>query len=299
MLKTTFEQWRMLRDVVDHGGFSQAAEAIHKSQSTINHAVHKLEEVLGVQLLEVKGRKAFLTDAGALMLRRARYVLDEAAKMEAVANSLSAGEEVQLKIAVDGSYPQDEMYKVLDTVSSRFPQVCIELVETVLSGANELVQQGKVDIALSPYPITGFFNDEICQIDFVAVAAPHHALHALDRKIAFEDLKTHRQIVVRDSALQTNRDEGWLGAEQRWTVSHARTSIDLVSKGFGYAWLPVSGIAELLTSRTLVPLPLISGQTRTVLLYLILADVDQLGPVARTFISELRYQSQRFTVPGV
>ena len=71
MNRTTLEQWRMLQAVVDHGGFAQAAAAIHKSQSTINHAVHKLQDQLGVPVLEVVGRKAQLTEAGALLLRRA------------------------------------------------------------------------------------------------------------------------------------------------------------------------------------------------------------------------------------
>ena len=74
MNRTTLEQWRMLKAVVDHGGFAQAAQAVHKSQSTINHAVHKLQDQLGLKLLEVQGRKAQLTRAGELMLRRAEQL---------------------------------------------------------------------------------------------------------------------------------------------------------------------------------------------------------------------------------
>ena len=91
MNKTTLEQWRMLKAVVEHGGFAQAAEAVHKSQSTINHAVHKLQDRLDLPLLELKGRKAHLTEAGKLMLRRAEQLLDQAAQLEDVAASLAAG----------------------------------------------------------------------------------------------------------------------------------------------------------------------------------------------------------------
>ena len=76
MSRSTLEQWRMFQAVVEHGGFAQAAEAVHKSQSSINHAVHKLQEQIGLPLLEVVGRKAQLTDAGTLMLRRAGQLLD-------------------------------------------------------------------------------------------------------------------------------------------------------------------------------------------------------------------------------
>ena len=72
MQRTTLEQWRMFRAVVTAGGFNQAALQVHKSQSSVHHAVGKLEESLGVKLFEVSGRKAVLTEAGELLLRRGR-----------------------------------------------------------------------------------------------------------------------------------------------------------------------------------------------------------------------------------
>merc|ERR1712000_10561 len=59
----------MFKAVVEYGGYAQAADAIHKSQSTISYGVHKLQEQLGVQLLEVEGRKAVLTDHGKILLQ--------------------------------------------------------------------------------------------------------------------------------------------------------------------------------------------------------------------------------------
>lgn len=49
--KSTFEQWRIFQAVVDCGGYAQAAEALNKSQSSLNHAVAKLQQSLGVALL--------------------------------------------------------------------------------------------------------------------------------------------------------------------------------------------------------------------------------------------------------
>ncbi|MBU2709640.1 LysR family transcriptional regulator [Zooshikella harenae] len=254
MLRTTLEQWRMFKAVVDHGSFNQAAVIIHKSQSTIHHAVHKLEEVLGVSLLTTKGRKTALTEAGELMLRRANYLLEEAAKLEAIAGTLGSGIETKINIAVDAAFPHEELYKVLETVSTQYPLLRIELIETTLSGTNELIAQGLAEIGLSTFPMTNGLNEEICQINFIAVAYPEHTLHTTGHKLKYEDLKSHRQIVIRDSAMNTNTDSGWLGAEQRWTVSHLRTSIDLVSKGFGFAWLPEPSIRPLLEEGLLRPL---------------------------------------------
>ena len=87
--KTTLEQWRILQAVVDHDGYAKAAQALNKSQSSLNHAVAKLQAVLGVQLLEIRGRKAYLTEAGEVMLRRSRYLTESVESLENLADNIS------------------------------------------------------------------------------------------------------------------------------------------------------------------------------------------------------------------
>ncbi|MCF6439988.1 LysR family transcriptional regulator [Pseudoalteromonas luteoviolacea] len=291
MLKVTLEQWRMFKAVVEHGGFNQASAQIHKSQSSIHNAVNKIETSLGVKLFRVEGRKTLLTPAGELMLRRVDYLLEEASKVETIAETLAEGIETKLRIAIDAIFPSHLLYKVLDKVSQEFPFLRIELVESVLNGANEQLQGGLVDIAVSAFTLEGLFSEELCQIEFIAVASPEHTLNQTEKALTLEDLKSHRQIVVRDSAVSKSHDSGWLQASQRWTVSHMRTSIDMIKNGFGFAWLPVPLIAKELQSGELVPLNLQSGQTRKVQLHLTFVDGDSLGPAARAFLGELRYQS--------
>ncbi|RUO44461.1 LysR family transcriptional regulator [Aliidiomarina taiwanensis] len=288
MLRVTLEQWRMFRAVVQYGGFNQAAASIHKSQSSIHNAVSKIENSLNVKLFQVEGRTTHLTEAGKLMLRRANFLLDEAAKLEIVGQSLGQGTETSLRIAVDEMFPPALLYQVLEQVSSQYPLLQVELVESVLSGASELISNADVDLAISPLAFTEGFCEQLCTIEFLAVANPNHALHALGRKLTEQDLKSHRQLVVRDSALTNRSDSGWLGANQRWTVSHLRTSIDMICNGLGFAWLPVSAIQEKLTAGTLKPLPLQHNSKRTMQLYLVFKDEDSLGPAGHSFIHELR-----------
>ena len=210
----------MFLAVADAGGFNQAAEQIHKSQSTIHHGVQKLEESLGLSLFATEGRKVVLTAAGELMRRRARYLLDEAAKVEALGMHLAGGVETELSIAVDHAYPHDRVYSAITRVIAEYPQLCINLRETVLSGSNERLLQGDVDLAISPLTLPDCLNEELSSVEFVAVANPAHELHAAGTSLTQEDLKAHRQIVTRDSAQRLNVDQGWLGAEQRWTVEH-------------------------------------------------------------------------------
>ncbi|NMH61219.1 LysR family transcriptional regulator [Alteromonas ponticola] len=290
MPKATLEQWRMFKAVVDAGGFNQASTLVHKSQSSVHHAVNKLEEALGVALFDNDGRRIKLTEEGKLLLSRATWLLEEAKKLESVAHGLQHGVESQLRIAVDLIFPANILHKVLDTVSSKYPYLRIELIESVLSGANALLNSGQVDLAICPFPHPDGFTEELCGINFVAVASPGHVLIQQGKALTTKDLKTHRQIVIRDSSAERKTDSGWLGAEQRWTVSHISTSVEMIKSGFGFAWLPEKLIEKHLSEGSLVKLPLKQGSHRHASLYLCFEDGEQLGPAAREFIGTLRYE---------
>src|ERR1700731_4914974 len=96
--RISLEQWRSLLAVVDAGGYAQAAEALHKSQSAVTYAVQKMESLLGVKVFEVVGRKAHLTPTGEVLYRRAKALLDEAGALEGAAGSLAAGWEAELRL---------------------------------------------------------------------------------------------------------------------------------------------------------------------------------------------------------
>lgn len=278
----------MFKAVVDEGGFNQAASQIHKSTSSIHHAVNKLEDTLGVKLFVVEGRKTSLTDTGQLLLRRAEYLLEEVGRVEAVAEFLSQGVEAELRIAVDGAFPQCTVFRALEKVSALYPQVNLDIIDTVLSGTNELVAIGKADIGLTSLPMEKGLNDELCLVEFVAVAHKDHALHQMGQGLSEETLKSYRQVIVHDSATVKKTDAGWLGAEQRWAVSHMRASIELVEKNMGYAWLPLPAITDALATGMLKRLNLKEGSSRSVSFYLNYLDKDLVGPAAREFMGELR-----------
>jgi DNA-binding transcriptional LysR family regulator len=294
MNKTTLEQWRMFAAVVEAGGFSQASDLVHKSQSSIHYAVHKLEESLDIKLLEVVGRKAVLTDAGVTMLRRAEYLLKEASKLEQIAGSFARGNESVIRIAIDEAYPKPALKKILKTMAHEFPLLRLELMETVLNGAAELLYEGRVTMAISPVVRSDVSNEELCHVGFTAVASPNHPLAATESPLSFEDLKSHRQIVVRDSALNANMDSGWLGASQRWTVSHIKTSLEIVAEGIGFAWLPNAEIAPFIKAGSLVPLKMLEGAQRNAALYLLIADADQLGPAGKRLVELIKQNRSNF-----
>jgi DNA-binding transcriptional LysR family regulator len=294
MARSTLEQWRMLKAVVDHGGFAQAAEAIHKSQSTINHAVHKLQNQLGLQLLEVVGRKAQLTPTGASMLRRAELLLDQSEQLEKVAASLAGGVEPEVRVAVDEVFPPPYLASALETLSTEYPHTRVQLFETVLSGGAEQLLAGEVDLLLAGLAPAGFIGDPLLRAEFIAVARCDHPLLQFDRPLQPADLAAHRQVVLRDSARANSVDAGWLGAEQRWTVTHVATSLDIIARGMGFAWLPASRVAAGLRAGTLRELPLERGSRRYVELYLTFADRDRAGPACRRLGELLAAECRRY-----
>ena len=283
--RVTLEQWCALQAVVDRGGFAQAAEALSKSQSSISYALRKLQEQLPVPVLTLDGRKAVLSKAGEVLLRRSRALLDEALALERLAASLAQGWEPEIRMAVEVIFPPDLLLEAL----AAFSRGCAEegrenrvlLVESVLSGTNEALFGGDVDLVVTGRVPPGFLGTPLMQVEFVAVAHPDHPLHSLGRPLVHRDLTQHRQLVVRDSGLTRSQDASWLGSEQRWTVSHLKTSIQALKLGLGFAWVPREHIREELAHGLLKPLPLTEGASQRHELYLVFADRENAGPAAR------------------
>jgi DNA-binding transcriptional LysR family regulator len=276
-MSVSLDQWRALISVVDSGGYEKAAEALKKSQSSVTYAVQKLQSQLGVKAFEVKGRKAVLTPTGQFLYRRARALVDEAEATERAAKRLSAGWEAEIGIAVDVAFPVWLMLECLQRFGEESPHTRIELVESVLGGSSEALLKGQAQMALTGIVPPGFVGDLLIPVRFLAVAHPDHPLHKLGRPLTMQDLRAHRQLVVRESdARRATRPR--LEAAQRWTVTHMTTSIGAASRGYGFGWYPEYRIRDEIAAGTLKPLPMRDGGENFAQLYLVFADRDAAGP---------------------
>jgi DNA-binding transcriptional LysR family regulator len=277
--RISLEQWRSLVAVVDAGGYAQAAEALHKSQSAVTYAVQKMEALLALKIFQVIGRKAHLTPTGEVLYRRAKALLEEASALEGAAGTLAAGWEAELRLAVEIIFPTWLLLQCFARFAAEQPQTRIELYETVLSGTEEALVQRKVDLAICSRVPPGFAGDPLMRIRFIAVAHPQHPLHLLGRELTMQDLRKHRHLVIRDTGSQ-RRSGSWVGSEQIWTVSNKATSIHAVCMGLGFAWFPEDTVRAELDRGALKPLPLREGGERWGDLYLVFADRDYAGPGA-------------------
>jgi len=291
--RISLEQWQALVAVVDAGGYAQAAQQLHKSQSSVTYLVQELQRRLGVKAFEIKGRKAALTPTGELLYRRARVLLDEAASVEKAAKSASAGWEAEVRIAAEIIFPTWLLLQCFDRLNAESPHTRIELIESVIAGTNEALLEGRADLAITPQVPHGFAAAPLMPLRMVLAAHPEHPLHALGRPVTMRDLRAHRQLVVRESDAR-RATKSQIEAAQRWTVSHMATSTFAAAMGFGYGWFPEERIRAELHAGSLKPLPVAErGGERTRELYLVFADRDNAGPAVRrlaALIEELTAQ---------
>lgn len=291
-MNVTLDQWQALQAVVDQGGYARAAEHLGKSQSAVSYAIARLESQLDIRLFKLEGRRASLTAAGELLYRRAGLLLDSARALEDTASELTNDWQAQISLAVDSAFPTDILHVALVNFGQQYPLTRINLLETVLSGSSEALIKRDASLAITGTLVPGFSGDTLITLRFVAVAAPQHALHHLQRPLTTDDLRQQRQLVVRDSGSR-RIDAGWLGADQRWTFSYLSASIAAAVAGLGFAWYPTLKIAEQLRDGSLKPLPLSSGAERFVTLYLIHADGEQASPACQQLGELLKQAATR------
>jgi DNA-binding transcriptional LysR family regulator len=277
----SLEQWRTLITIVDAGGYAQAAEIMYKSQSAVTYAIQKIESLLEVKVFEIQGRKAILTPTGQMLYRRALALVNEANELEHAAHALSAGWEAVINIAAEILFPSHLLLSCMAQFGSESPHTRIELVESVIGGTSEALLKGEADIAISPQLPPGFLGDLLMRVRLVAVAHAEHPLHHIGRMLTFTDLRAYRHLVVRDSGKNRGQRAAIVEVDQRWTVSQVATSIEAVTMGYGFAWLPEEHIKLELNSGILRPLPLLEGGVREIPLYLVLANPDFAGPGIR------------------
>lgn len=278
--KITLEQWAAFKAVVDEGSYANAAERLNKSQSTISYAIARLNELLPTPALEIQGRKATLTPAGQVLYRHASNLLDQAHATEQAAQYLAGGWESSLTLVTDGLTPMDKVLCALQAFSEISPLTRIKVLETALSGTDEALFNRDCQLAVVARVPPGFLGAPLMTVRMIAVAHPAHPL-AKREVISETELKAHRQIVVRDTGTRREQDAGWLGSEQRWTMSHFATSVDTVKAGLGFAFVPDHRIKGLLASGELVQLPLESGAERFIPLCLIVTEPNHAGPATR------------------
>lgn len=281
--KSTIEQWRIFQAVVEYGGYAQAAEALNKSQSSLNHAVAKLQQSLGVALLEVRGRKAVLTPAGTLFLNRSRQLLMQMEELEQLAGNLERQWETQITLYISVLYPRERLQRALARFQPRSRGCRINLHERIHCHFNAL-QPGDLMITEHlPAERSGLPLDEV---KLLPVCRHDHPLARRDEALTQEQLLEHTQITLHPPI---HRSFDWSHrSDLSWAVTHLHEARQLILQGIGYGWLPEHLVVDDLSRGELVALKLVSGSERRLYTYLLTQDPGQLGPATELLLRLLR-----------
>ncbi|CAO3413449.1 LysR family transcriptional regulator [Azospirillum endophyticum] len=259
---STIEQWGVLRAVVEHGGFAQAAAALHRSQSSVSYAVARLQETLGVALLEPQGRRAVLTEAGAALLAEAMPLIDELARLEERGRAIAGGGSVRLRVLVDTLFPKPRLFDALEAFALRYPQVEVSLCEVVHRTLQETADE-EYDLAVLLAEPGARWTTLIADMPLLAVAAPVHPLAQAQHTLTRIMLSSHLRVEMREAeaAIAPNAHSLWQEGRV-WRMNSVETAIEAVRRGLCYGWLPHHMIEADLDAGRLVRLQLASGAVR-------------------------------------
>lgn len=246
-LKSTLEQWLTLQEIQKAGSIQAAAIALNKSHTTLIYAIRKLENQLNVQLVEVKGRRASLTEQGEALLRRASTMLEQARDLEELSRQIAAGIESEIVLAVDHLCDPALMYGPMAEYLLQNSATSIQVVETSLSKTTQMVTSEEADLAIITLPVTNYPAEAFSLTTMLPVVSIKHPL-ASQASICMAEFSNYCQIVVRDlggaESTKHTQNVGWLKAKQRVTVDNFDHALRALEQGIGFCRLPEHLIAR-------------------------------------------------------
>ncbi len=136
--------------VVDTGSFTRAAERLHTSQSGLSRAISRLEDELGVVLLERTTRKLRLTPAGEALFSQASASLDRIAVAADDARRIGHGAHACLRIGICQAVAQDTplIQRGLQAFRTRWPDVELRLTTVLGLHQAERLRSSMLDLGL-------------------------------------------------------------------------------------------------------------------------------------------------------
>jgi len=208
--------------LADHAHFGKAAEACFVSQPGLSMQIMKLEESLGVKLLERSNKSVLLTDHGSIIVERSRNILNQIDEVKEIARLAKDPFAGKLKIGIIPTLAAYLLPIIIPKLAKKYSKVSFYLIEEQTSLLIEKLRQGKIDAAFLAAPITEKnFNGSIL-FEEAFYLAVHHA-HPLAK------LKMIKQQNLDDKNLLL-LDEGHCLRDQALAVCHRMHAVE--TQGF-------------------------------------------------------------------
>ena len=173
-------QLRLLIAVVEHGGFSRAAEALGLSQPAISHQIKALSTAVGLPVVEIIGRRVQLTQGGRLLYDHAQRILADFEAAGAVLDEFRGLQRGRIRIAGDTTVAIYVLPDLLGDFRQEHPAIELTLGVDNRRGLYDRLVAGDVDFIVTgrqwvdaTVPLTArpFLGNEL-----IAIASPRHHL---------------------------------------------------------------------------------------------------------------------------
>lgn len=224
--------------------FGKAANACHVSQPTLSTQIKKLEEELGVTLVERDNKHVLLTDIGKEVVAAARQVLAHVDNIKHIALQACNPESGSFALGVIPTIAPHLLPYAVKAIKSRFANLQLSLKEAKTADLITMLQNGSIDAAIMALPV----NAERLEHHFMykeAFFAALPAMHPLSKKerITVADLKPYPLMLLedghclRDQALDICHAAGTTEAAG-FRATSLETLRQMVISGAGVTLLP-------------------------------------------------------------
>ena len=230
--------------LADHRHFGKAAEASFVSQPTLSTQIKKLEEELGVALVERAPRKVMLTPVGREVVERARRVIAEVEQMGEVARRSRDPEAGTVRLGLFPTLGPYLLPHVVPRIRQRFPQLELLLVEEKSDVLLQRLREGTLDAALLALPL----HDDQLHAEFLfeepfLLAVPESHPLANHGPLTLDDIASQTLLLLedghclRDQALDVCRTAG-AGENGGFRATSLETLRQMVAANVGVTLLP-------------------------------------------------------------
>ncbi|MCA0244323.1 MAG: LysR family transcriptional regulator [Proteobacteria bacterium] len=238
-MQITLKQLRAFDAVARTGSFTEAARALHLTQSALSVLVRELEGALGVRVLDRQTRRNHLTDAGRDFMPYVQRVLAELQDGVGSVTRLRENKRGRVRIAAPQMLACTLMPRAIGSFLAAFPGIEVKLVDTLPEQLLEILERGEVDLALGPgVPTPGIERSTLLDDAHWLVCPPDHPL-ARRKKVRWSDVRQLPFIApTRDFMSDLRLELGHSAPSVVHEVSYMTTALGMVAAGQGVTACP-------------------------------------------------------------
>ncbi|SOE94291.1 DNA-binding transcriptional regulator, LysR family [Burkholderia sp. D7] len=230
--------------IADKGSFQNAADSLHVTQTAITQRLRKLEDFLGVTLVERTTRSIALSLIGRDFLPQARRLLEELGDALLEIRETGKAERGDVSIACVPTVGVQYLPRIMQEYSARYPNNRIKILDHASSAVADAVLRREAEFGIN---IAGAHHPELMTMplledQYVLICHEDHPL-ARRRRVAWKQLQPYPLIfagqvsgnrALLDTALGTNG----LGLQSFYEVQRSSTAVGLVAERIAAAVVP-------------------------------------------------------------